>query len=342
MRRGARAGLFIMLAAAGVLALIAGGLLLRAPASYDPTTTIAPPPRDSPSGRDYLNGAYADPPDTATPEALGAPWDYTINNSYQDNCRGCGVSGLAGLGRYPVIIDLHHVQSSYPDFVMAARGGYDADYQRTARQLVPFAAQIYAVRIDSEFNGAWSAASPFAGSHIVVPALWIAGFRRLAIAVRAALPEARLIWNPNIGQHDPFPYYPGDDIVDLIGPDIYCQPAYFSDSATCWNKALHGDHGLNLDTLATFAQAHHKPIIVPEWGDAFGDGTMIRRMRDWMDQNHVVAQSYWDSGDALSRTASLSVLTINQRAYVEAFGQRPYIGRYWRKRIPVPATIRPH
>ena len=61
-----------------------------------------------------------------------------------------------------------------------------------------------------------------------------------------------------------------------------------------------------------------------------------------MDQAGVVAQSYWDSGDAMSHTAALPVLTVNQQAYVAEFGHRPYTGSYWPRIIRVPAATLPH
>ena len=304
--------------------------------------TPTPLPGKPVSSRNYLNGVYADPPDTTTPRLNSTPWDYTINNSYQDNCRGCGVSGLANSKHYPVIIDLHHVQPSYPDFAAAASGAYNEDYRRTAHQLVPYAREIYAVRVDSEFNGPWAVTSPYNKQGAVDPSIWIAGFRNLVLAVREALPGVKIIWNPAVGQQNPFPYYPGDDVVDLIGPDVYCQPDYYSTSAACWDDVLRGASGWNLDAHATFAKAHSKPMVIPEWGDTFGDGIMIRHMREWMDQAGVVAQSYWDSGDAMSHTAALPVLTVNQQAYVAEFGHRPYTGSYWPRIIRVPAATLPH
>jgi Glycosyl hydrolase family 26 len=292
----------------------------------------------SATARDYLTGAYADPPDHSTPAATGYKWEYTINNSYQDNCAGCGVSGLKAMPGYPVIIDLHHVQSSYPDFRAAANGEYDGLYLRTVEQLLPYAKTIYAVRIDSEFNGSWSASSPFSRWSTVSPRVWKAGFRNLAASVRRLLPNAKIIWNPNIGQNDPFPYYPGDDLVDLIGPDLYCNPAYFSSSKVCWNNFLNGARGASLNTVAAFAGQRHKPIVIPEWADMFGDGYMISKMRDWMDSHNVVAQSYWDSGDALAKSAYLPALPENRKAYIAAFGNRPYTGRYWKPVIPVPSN----
>jgi hypothetical protein len=290
----------------------------------------------SATARDYLIGIYADPSDGSTPIQMGYKWDYTINNSYQDNCAGCGVSGLRTMRGYPVIIDLHHIQSSYPDFQAAARGEYDGFYLKTVEQLVPYSRAIYAVRIDSEFNGSWSATSPFSRWSTISAPIWIAGFRNLAATVRRLLPNAKIIWNPNIGQNDPFPYYPGDDLVDLIGPDLYCSPIHSRSAKACWNDYLHGAGGVNLNAFAAFADRHLKPIVIPEWADMFGDGYMITKMRDWMDNHNVVAQSYWDSGDALSRTAYLPTLPENQKAYSAAFGNRPYTGLYWQPVIRVP------
>jgi hypothetical protein len=283
-----------------------------------------------------LIGAYAGSGDNSTPDLMGYAWDYTIGRSYQDPCAGCGVSGLTYLHGYPVIIDIYHVQASYPSFQAAAHGDYDALYRQTVASLVPDAKEIYAVRIDSEFNGSWAATTPFKGWRPVPSSIWIAGFRRLALLVREALPNAKIIWNPNIGQNDPFPYYPGDDVVDLIGPDMYCNPAHYSSPSRCWHDFLNGANGVNLEAFASFAQQHHKSLAIPEWADLFGDGMFIRRVQEWMDQHDVVAQSYWDSGDALETTAALPALENDQKAYVQAFGHRPYAGSFWGKVKPKP------
>jgi hypothetical protein len=292
--------------------------------------------------RHYLIGVYAGPTDNSTPALMGYKWDFTIGRSYQDNCAGCGVSGLTYLHGYPVVIDLQHVQSSYPDFHAAATGGYDMDYRQTVAALMPYAKEIYAVRIDGEFNGNWAASTPFKGWRAVSSSTWIAGFRRLALMVREALPNAKIIWNPAIGQNNPFPYYPGDDVVDLIGPDVYCNPAYSRSSKDCWSDVLNHANGVNLNAFASFARQHHKPLAFPEWADLFGDGIFIKHMRQWMDDNNVVLQAYWDSGDALGSTASLPALPTDQKAYVTAFGHRPYAGTFWSPILPIPAAATEH
>jgi hypothetical protein len=294
------------------------------------------------STRHYLIGVYAGPTDDSTPALMGYRWDFTIGRSYQDTCAGCGVSGLAYLHGYPVVIDLQHVQPSYPDFHLAATGGYDKYYRQTVAALAPYAKEIYAVRIDSEFNGGWAVSTPFKGWRAVPSSTWIAGFRRLALMVRQALPNAKIIWNPNIGQNNPFPYYPGDDIVDLIGPDVYCNPAYNRSPAACWSDFLDGANGVNLNAFASFAKAHQKALAIPEWADLFGDGVFIRLMQEWMDQHDVVLQAYWDSGDELGSTASLPALPPDQKAYVKAFGHRPYAGTFWSPILPVSAAATEH
>jgi beta-mannanase len=227
---------------------------------------------------------------------------------------------------------------SYPSFRAAADGAYDAYYEKTAQALLPYAKQIYAVRIDSELNGSWSAASPFKHWPAVSPKTWIAGFRRLAKVIHATLPNAKIIWNPCVGQSNPFPYYPGDDVVDLLGPDIYCDPRYSNSSHSCWSNFSSGAGGVNLNAFAAFATQHDKPLAIPEWGDQFGDGYMISQMANWMNYNNVVAASYWDSGDAVKNTAALPPQPTDQEAFAAAFGHRPYVGTYWQPLIPVPSV----
>jgi hypothetical protein len=297
------------------------------------------PPGGTVTSRNYLNG-YRDgnPTDKATPALMGSPWDYTIDYSYEDFWPGAGISGLSVTteGTYPVIVAVYTVGKGYSDFRAAARGRYNAYYQQTARSLAKYANQIYAVRINHEFNGDWE---PWSSGN-VDPKTWAAGFRNMAAAIRKALPNAKIIWNPNIGQSDPFPYYPGDDVVDLIGPDAYCQPKFHNSSSDCWNDFLNGSGGNNLSAYTSFGQQHGKPIAIPEWGDSFGDGYFITQMRTWMDNNNVVAQSFWDTRDGLSATSSLLDLPTNQQAYVAAFGHRRYTGTYWPKVLPLPRGAR--
>jgi hypothetical protein len=298
---------------------------------------------NSPKVRNYLVG-YRDgnPNDTTTAGLLGYAWEYTINNSAQDPGGGSGVSGL-GSSPHPgvsVIIDVFHLDNgtpSYMDPVVAGNGGYNTFYTQTAQALIQYANLIHGVRIDSEFNGNWQIWGAFGGVGQVIDATtYINGWRNLAQAIRTALPLAKIIWNPNLGWNNPYPYYPGDDLVDLIGFDAYMQPAFSgtSTSAQVWQDFLNGQGGNNLTAMAAFGFSHNKPLCFPEWGDGFGDGYYITQFGAWMDQHNVVAHSYWDSSDGLTNTTALTQLPNNQAAFVKAFGHRPYTGTYWPSLTP--------
>jgi hypothetical protein len=57
-------------------------------------------------------------------------------------------------------------------------------------------------------------------------------------------------------------FYPGDDVVDVIGVDAYdTLHGQVADRIA----ALRGEPG-GLDAVRAFAQQHHKPLSIPEWG----------------------------------------------------------------------------
>jgi hypothetical protein len=294
-------------------------------------------------GRNYLLGLRdGNPTDTTTATLMGQAWDYTINFSYEDPWAGASISGLAVSDRpgTPVIAAVYHLDNGSPpymDATVAANGGYNAFYTQTAQSLIPYANIIYGIRIDHEFNGTWEPFGPFGGAgQLIDAATWIAGWRHMAQAIRTALPNVKIIWNPNIGQNNPYPYYPGDDLVDVVGFDAYTQPAFSGGltSMQMWQEYLNGQGGNNFTTLAAFGVAHNKPLCFPEWGDGFGDGVFITQFGAWMDQHNVVAHSYWDSADGLTNTTALTQLPANQTAFVNAFGHRPYTGTFWPERNP--------
>ncbi|NEM91959.1 glycoside hydrolase family 26 protein [Galbitalea soli] len=103
------------------------------------------------------------------------------------------------------------------------------------------------VRFAHEMNGSWYAWGE-------QPTLYVATFRRVALAIHAATPGTAMMWAPNYGGGYPFvggkyqakkgtadfraldtnhdgrvngsddpyaPYYPGDDVVDWVGMSLY-------------------------------------------------------------------------------------------------------------------------
>lgn len=120
------------------------------------------------------------------------------------------------------------------------------------------------------------------------------GFRDSINGFRAGAPGIKAEWNPNAGTKG-FAHatkaYPGDDVVDVVGVDVYNWT--YEDS---WNA----DGDLN-DYLA-FAKQHGKKMTLPEWGvhggsDGKGDNAdYIKQMLTWINKNKdtVVMASYFD------------------------------------------------
>ncbi len=95
--------------------------------------------------------------------------------------------------------------------------------------------------------------------------------------------DLKFCWNPAMEPWWPYPpekAYPGDDVVDYIGVDVYDQcwakDTYpIPDTATAgealarqqrtWNGILDNDSA-GLKFWAKFAAGHHKPLSIPEWG----------------------------------------------------------------------------
>lgn len=61
--------------------------------------------------------------------------------------------------------------------------------------------------------------------------------------------------------------YPGDDVVDLVGCDVYnFYGTRVNVDGSGWNTLTDPDFGLGLNDVASFARQHNKGLIVPEWG----------------------------------------------------------------------------
>ena len=129
------------------------------------------------------------------------------------------------------------------------------------------------VRIAHEMNGDWMAW----GMNAASLKDYIAGYRLYASVVRKEFPEARLTWSPNGGNHTNVSIdqmYPGSDVVDVVGPDIYdgwpdaTSPAIFNRVAKEW---LTPQSPRGILAWQQWAQRHGKPLGLPEWGLTHGD-----------------------------------------------------------------------
>jgi hypothetical protein len=108
--------------------------------------------------------------------------------------------------------------------------------------------------------------------------------------------------------------YPGDDVVDIIGMDIYGR--YYApadgDEAHDWNTSLTSVNGLNW--LVSFAQAHGKSLSLPEWGTGewfVNDGgngrgddpVFIESVAHFLTANRALYSDYWDYSDSVYDSA---------------------------------------
>jgi beta-mannanase len=116
---------------------------------------------------------------------------------------------------------------------------------------------------------------------------YIAAFRRVVGIFRRYSDQFSFDWCPSWGPQDnPADLtYPGDDVVDYVGLDIYD----FRHEGTPehrW-KTFYRDAPFGLEWHRAFASAHNKPMSYPEWGvGQFGDNPyFVQKMREWLFEN---------------------------------------------------------
>lgn len=181
-----------------------------------------------------------------------------------------------------------------------AAGRYDEHIRKIATNLAERGHGHAIIRIGWEFNASW-----YTWSSIREPKDYIAYWRRF-VAVMRSVPgtQFRFDWCPilGVGVASPEPAYPGDDVVDIIGADVY-NVNYFPpsvSSAQRWQALRDAPFGLNWHQ--GFASAHGKPMSFPEWGtgtrpDGHGggdDAVFVTGMVGWIRTHRVEYHGYWD------------------------------------------------
>jgi hypothetical protein len=201
------------------------------------------------------------------------------------------------------------------DIPGGATGTYDTYWQALGQGLVDKGLDDTIIRLAHEFSGGWYWYSPSGQEQDFI------NYWQHAVTAMRAVPgqHFRFFWNPTAGVgHGPAPDnpvflqengYPGDDYVDLIGPDIYDSdysayptigPITQAMWDAAWNNTVNGDHGLAW--FATFAAQHEKPLAIGEWGlwdigahhGGGDDPDYIQRVHDWAVQNNVVFYVYFN------------------------------------------------
>jgi hypothetical protein len=211
-------------------------------------------------------------------------------------------------------------------FTAAAAGAYDAQFSQLGATIVANGGAKAELRLGWEFNGDW-----YPWNANTDPINYKAAFRHI-VGVLRAVPGAQfsIVWNASIGTGSVAAdtLWPGNDVVDLVGLDVYNQSwrTQDSDPTVRWQGHLTDSYGL--DWLASFATAHQKGIVIPEWatgtrpdGHGWGDDPLfIHNMAAWMRAHNVVYQGYWDfTASDFDGTMSAGAFPQTLQAYTAEF-----------------------
>jgi hypothetical protein len=159
-----------------------------------------------------------------------------------------------------------------PDWRARGAVGEHEDFARTlAANLVANGLGDSVIRLAHESNGPW--AKDGVGPDSSQYAAWRESWRRFATAMKSVTgARFEFDWtvNPGVKPIAFEEYYPGDDVVDIIGVDIYdfwettrLGPAP-DDLQTRWDVRFEEPGGVG--ELLSFAESRRKPLSIPEWG----------------------------------------------------------------------------
>jgi beta-mannanase len=205
-----------------------------------------------------------------------------------------------------------------PSLANVASGRYDDVYSSVSR-VIAHSYPNAVIRIGWEFNGDWYAWQAKGRSQDYIEA-----FRRVATIFKDASPTFTIDWCPaqgRSGKMQPDSAYPGDDVVDVIGMDIYNDyqwGEFKEDPVKRWSWSLNSDR--NLVWQASFAAQHHKPMSLPEWGVNRDDPYFIEEMHDWIIHHDYAYVAYWDSDSAFRGMLSHDQYPNAAGAYKRLFG----------------------
>lgn len=222
-----------------------------------------------------------------------------------DTWRGTDYRVVHGLAMLPVADQAATLEAG-------ARGEYDQYFTELGQRLVEGGQADAILRLGWEFNLSHSR------WHTEDPRVFIQYWRSIVEAMRSVPGQQfQFDWNVNNGNNavDAADFYPGDDVVDYVGVDVYdmswangtypypddCDAECRQERQdTAWQDIYDGKRGLAFWTR--FAASHGKPVTLPEWGlwdrpDGHGGGenpSFIRRMHEYITTNNVAYHAYFE------------------------------------------------
>jgi hypothetical protein len=151
--------------------------------------------------------------------------------------------------------------------VRGARGQFNGHARRLARNLVRARMGAATIRLAHEANGSWTPYRLDLRERRGQLRRWGRFWRTMVKAMRS-VKGARFRFDWCINAHYraiPLRYwYPGDDVVDVIGVDAY--DSGVRAGVPRW-KTIY-DQRLGVRDVVRFARRHRKPMSFPEWGVA--------------------------------------------------------------------------
>jgi hypothetical protein len=193
---------------------------------------------------------------------------------------------------------------------LGAAGAYDQYATQLATNLVAEGLGDSIIRLGWEANSASADPASALGSDSSEWGAWAQYWARIVRAMRA-VPGAQFLfdWTVN-GSEQPIPlddWYPGDDVVDIIGIDVYDAGIHQQGLSPRerWLQLSNEPDGLN--AVAAYAAAHGKPLSIPEWGlvptGANGGGgddpTFVAGIASIVANNDVIYNSYFENSGTL-------------------------------------------
>lgn len=210
--------------------------------------------------------------------------------------------------------------------VAGAQGAYNEQVRQVAMALVENGQADAVIRIGWEFNASW-----FRWNSLKEPEAWKAYWRQMVETMRS-VPGAQFQFDwcviVHAGAPSPEPAYPGDDVVDIIGADVYngnWNPALSAEQR--WRLLLNAPYGL--EWHRRFAAARGKAMSFPEWGtgtrpDGHGGGddpVFMNNMVQWIQSNPVRYHIYWDyKAPDYDGRLSGGQRPLAEAVYLKAFG----------------------
>ena len=199
----------------------------------------------------------------ATGVTLGGAVDFIAFDSLTSMSNDAGWSIPSWRGKVPQLCLSVPLATNDVGLDKAASGALDAVWTQIAQLTVQAGFPTAYMRLGWEFNGGWYPWA-FKGRE----QQFHDAFRRCVSVMRAVNAKFQYVWCPTMGMQQQWPdwTYPGDDVIDVIGLDVYNQSysVDVTDTAALWNDVLNGSWGVQ--HIIDFAKAHGKPYAFPEFG----------------------------------------------------------------------------